>query len=143
MKSSDVIPLSEGEALSLQETVSGIKQVSVTNGVYELNLNLVERLAANGMTDRQIAAYFGMSLAELRTKKQVSDALDRAIETGKAKGIAKVANSLFINATENNQIIAQIFFLKARAGWREADKLPPDEDEEQRVKVYLPDNSRG
>lgn len=139
----DRIPLTEEKALSLHETVSGIKQVSVTQDSYQLNLNLVERLAANGLTDRQIAAFFGMSLVELRRKKQVSDALDNAIETGRSKGIAKVANSLFINATENNQIIAQIFFLKSRAGWREADKLPPDEEEEHRVKVYLPDNSRG
>jgi hypothetical protein len=132
------------EVASLERVAQEVKKIRVGHGprIYELNLDLVEQLAANGLTDQQIAAFFGMSLLELRKKKKVSEMLDRALATGQAKGVAKVANKLFLNATVENNLIAQIFYLKARGGWREADKLPQEDDTAERIKVYLPSNRR-
>ncbi len=132
------------EAQSLERVVAEAKKIKVShnNGTYELNLELVEQLAANGLTDTQIAAFFGMSLTELRKKKKTSDMLDRALATGQAKGVAKVANKLFINATVENNLIAQIFYLKARGGWREADKIQKEDGTGEQIKVYLPSNNR-
>ena len=38
--------------------------------------------------------------------------------------------------------IATLFYLKCRAGWREADKLPKEQEEKDQVQIYLPDNKR-
>jgi len=132
------------EAQPLERVAAEAKKIRIGRGNdrYELNLDLVEQLAANGLTDNQIAAFFGMSLPELRKKKKVSAMLDQALATGLAKGVAKVANKLFINATTENNLIAQIFYLKARGGWREADKLPKEDETGEQIRVYLPSNRR-
>jgi hypothetical protein len=52
----------------------------------------------------------------------------REIDTASAEATAKVAGSLFNNATKQMSVTAQIFWLKARAKWRDND--PPDAKEE-------------
>lgn len=132
------------EPVTVQEVAERVRKVKVRNGsaTYELDLDLVERLAAQGVEPAQIAAIFGMTLDELRRKRRVSDLLERSLAAGKAKGIAKVAGRLFHNAVNNDNVIAQIFWLKSRAGWREADKLPQTDESSNNVVVHLPHNSR-
>ena len=142
MKEDDDID--EDKKLTLANIANEVKKVTVKSGqrTYELNLDLVKQLAASGMEAKQIAAFFGMSIAELRKKRKVSDMLDQAIEVGKARGEARVASKLLSNAIKDNNIIAQIFYLKAKCGWKESDKAQSDDDNKDRVKVYLPDNGR-
>lgn len=135
--------MNDDRPLTLPEVADGVKRVTVQRGNarYELNLDLVEQLAANGLKPDEIASFFGMTLVELKKKREVSKRLDAAIETGKAKGIARIANKLFNNALNDN-IIAQIFYLKTVGKWREADKLPQEDESRDRVVVHLPHNAR-
>lgn len=136
--------------LFLRDIADGIKKVKVKrqkNEVVvesELNLDLVERMAAVGLTFKQIAAFFGMSELELKRRKKASERLDQAIEQGKAKGVAKVANTLFDLAITDKNIIATLFYLKTVGGWREADKIKPSDEDDpaHRVQVNLPHNFR-
>lgn len=76
----------------------------------------VAALSSFGITQVQAAAYIGISTCTLT--KYYRDELDRALVD---KTVA-VANALFRNAVERNNVTAQIFFLKTRAGWREVDR---------------------
>lgn len=130
--------------LTLQDISDGLKIIPVktaTGKIIEINLDIVERLSAQGMRLSEIAPFFGLSTDQLRKQKKINDRLDLAIESGKSKGIANVSNKLMQNAMDGN-IIAQIFYLKCQAGWREADKTPPQESAKDRVTIYLPDNGR-
>lgn len=73
-----------------------------------------ERLAAGGRTEKQIAISLGIHQDTLIKKKKNFPEFLEAIKKGQAKAIVEVENSLFVNATENEQIAAQIFFLKNR-----------------------------
>ncbi len=135
----------KSDNLTLQEISDGTKMIPVKTAsgkIIEINLALVEKLAAQGMKLSEIAPFFGMSTEQLRKQKKINDRLEQAIEQGKSKGIAGVSNKLMQNAMDGN-IIAQIFYLKCQAGWREADKTPQQENTKDRVTIYLPDNGRG
>lgn len=103
-------------------------------------MDLVERMAAQGMTVGQIAALLGVSRSELRNRKAMADQLADAVERGKSIGIGKVSEKLLEQAAGGNTIAA-IFYLKAVAGWREADKRPPEDLDGNSVgvKIYLPE----
>ena len=45
------------------------------------------------------------------------------LDRGAIEAITKVAQSLFRTATEGNNVAAAIFWMKARAGWREKQEL--------------------
>jgi len=45
------------------------------------------------------------------------------IDTGTVEVNAKVAEALFKNATENENVTAQIFWLKTRAHWKAAEEV--------------------
>ncbi len=47
----------------------------------------------------------------------------RELERGSIEATAKVGQSLFRMATEGNSVAAAIFWMKARAGWREKHEL--------------------
>ena len=77
-----------------------------------------EALAAQGLTLDQIALVLGIATGTLCAKKSEIIELDEAIKRGKAKGVATIANALFDKAKEGDNT-AMIFYLKARAGWRD------------------------
>lgn len=108
--------------------------------VLRCDMDLVERMAAQGMTVGQIAALLGVSRSELRNRKAMADQLADAVERGKSIGIGKVSEKLLEQAAGGNTIAA-IFYLKAVAGWREADKRPPEDldGNSAGVKIYLPE----
>lgn len=84
-----------------------------------------ERLAAKGKTEHQIALCLGFSQATLIKKKNTFIEFFEAIKKGQAKAITEVENSLFTNATENENVTAQIFFLKNRNPdcWKDKHEL--------------------
>lgn len=77
-------------------------------------LEKVEALAAQGLTQDQIARSMGISPDTLYERKKDNAEFSEAIKAGQAKGIATITNSLFKAAKAGN-ITAQIFYLKNRA----------------------------
>lgn len=74
---------------------------------------IVDAMAAFGIPQPQIAAVLDIGLSTLQ--KHFRDELDTAY----VKANARVAQSLFDNATKNGNVAAQIFWLKTRARWKE------------------------
>jgi len=79
----------------------------------------VEVLAAQGLSDEQIAAALGINFKTLLRRKQRFEEFRAVMERGKALGIAQVANVLFQKATVDKDVTAMIFFLKCRAKWQD------------------------
>ena len=77
---------------------------------------LVEHHAATGTLHRQIAKLLGLSLNTL--KKHYREELD----LGLARANAVVSGTLF-SAAKNGNIVACIFWMKTRGGWRETAKV--------------------
>jgi len=84
----------------------------------QIDLKEVERLAGLGLTQEQIAVSLGVSPRTLDNRKAESAEFAQAIKKGQASAITEVSNALFQNAMGGN-VTAQIFFLKARAQWKD------------------------
>ena len=81
-----------------------------------ISVEQVERLAAQGLTNEQIYLSLGIGESTFYDRKKNEPEIEEAIKRGKAKGIAKITNALFENASKGN-LGAQCFFLKNQAGW--------------------------
>jgi hypothetical protein len=84
----------------------------------------VESLAAQGLSQEQIALSLGWSADTVgRRKKDTADFAD-ALKRGKAKGIATITNKLFEQAKSGN-LGAIIYYLKCQGGevWNEKNRL--------------------
>lgn len=88
-------------------------------------IDKAEKLASRGLTMEQIAHSIGMGVSTLYDKKVDAPELLEAIKKGRAKGIATIANCLFENAKSGN-VVAQIFYLKCRAKWKEEEAAEAD-----------------
>ena len=88
----------------------------------QIDLEKVEQLAAQGLTEEQICHCLGFTARTLYTHKRENSEISEAIKRGRSKGIAFVSNKLFDQCKDGN-ITAIIFFLKARAGWRDRDAV--------------------
>lgn len=78
----------------------------------------VKMLSAMGIGIDDISRVIGVSAPTLRKH------YEREVELGHIEANAKVAGSLFRQATDPTKpnVTAAIFWLKVRAGWREADR---------------------
>jgi hypothetical protein len=88
-----------------------------STGPDEVSRRRVEALAGYGVSEADIATVLAMELATLR-------GLYRAeLESGHIKANSKVAENLYRKATGDGReaVIAAIFWLKTRAGWRETN----------------------
>jgi len=90
----------------------------ITKPKIHIDLKQVESLAANGLTQEQIAAALGISESTLHKRKQENTDFTAAIKRGKAKGIALVTNKL-MESIKGGNMTGMIFFLKTQAGWKE------------------------
>jgi len=77
----------------------------------------VQVLSGIGVPQEQIALIIGVDAKTLR--KACRDDLDR----GMAEANTKVAQTLFAMATRGDNTAATIFWMKARAGWREKHEV--------------------
>lgn len=77
----------------------------------------VKVLSGFGVPQDAIAAYIEIDPKTMRKHFRVE--LDR----GSLEAMAKVAQSLFNMATSGDNVAAAIFWMKARAGWREKNSL--------------------
>ena len=75
----------------------------------------VVALATFGTDQESIAVYMDMDPKTLRKHYR------RELDISKIKANMTVAKSLFRNATENENVSAQIFWLKTQARWKEPE----------------------
>ena len=80
---------------------------------------LVRAFAGFGVPQEDIARHIGCEPKTLR--RHFREELDR----GSLEATAKVAQSLFQMATTGKNVAAAIFWMKARAGWREKSPFEP------------------
>ena len=93
----------------------------ITKPKIQIDLKQVESLAANGLTQEQIASALGISeTTTLHQRKRDSADFAAAIKRGKAKGIALVTNKL-MESIKGGNMTGMIFFLKTQAGWKETN----------------------
>lgn len=84
----------------------------------------VEVLAAQGLTNEQIAIVLGCHLSTLQDKKVQYKEFSDAIKRGKDKGIATITNALF-NKAKGGDNVSMIFYLKNRdsPNWNDKSNL--------------------
>lgn len=104
----------------MKQSNRGRKPFKVTNDVLET----VRKLAAQGCYERDIAACIGVSPSYLPELKRKHPNIAEAIEIGTSFGIAKVTGKL-MEAIEERNMTAIIWYLKAKAGWRESGNSEP------------------
>lgn len=87
-------------------------------------LSEVEKLAAQGLTKEQIARCLGMSECTLYSKQNRFPEFLKAMEDGRAKGVAVISNALFGSAKEGH-FPAQRYYLQNRApeAWRDSSDI--------------------
>ena len=94
----------------------------------EIDSQQVETLAAQGLTNEQIAAALGISRTTLQSRKRENEQFEQALIRGRARGIAVVTNRFFeiIQAKDNEgqyvydadtRLNAMKFFMERRGGW--------------------------
>ncbi|HHF7111073.1 TPA: LuxR C-terminal-related transcriptional regulator [Haemophilus influenzae] len=98
----------------------------------EIDLSMVESLAAQGLTNQQIADSLGISERTLQNRKKDNAEFAEAIKKGKAKGIAVVTNALMKKIKAGN-VAAMIFFLKTQGGWKENNQLEIEMKKEKKL----------
>ncbi len=99
--------------------------------------NDIEQLSARGLTQDQMADYFGVHLSTFEQSLRRNDNLRDAFRRGKSKQIALVSGEL-IKQIKEGSTAATIFFLKTQAKWKEtsADQkhVIVTKNEEEKVK---------
>ncbi|HHF3743728.1 TPA: LuxR C-terminal-related transcriptional regulator [Haemophilus influenzae] len=98
----------------------------------EIDLSMVESLAAQGLTNQQIADSLGISERTLQNRKKDNAEFAEAIKKGKAKGIEVVTNALMKKIKSGN-VTAMIFFLKTQGGWKENNQLEIEMKKEKKL----------
>lgn len=95
----------------------------------------VEGLAAYGIAVADIA------LILRTTERELHDAFADELETGAARANSRVAENLYRRATGESReaVTAAIFWLKARAGWRDSAVRSTDDAPAVRYVVRCPE----
>ena len=88
----------------------------------DLNPEKVRRLAAQGLSQKQIAKAMGVSWNTLSRNRKRSKDFNAAYEQGVAEGLSSVTNSLYEQALGGNTT-ASIFFHKNREENRRRDRV--------------------
>lgn len=122
-----------------QKTSKKDKKLPIKRGrrVISFNTEELEKLkhfAGLGLNQSELASVMGISESTLRRRKKDSDLFERYMREGQTKAVTDVANALYVNATQENNIQAQIFFLKNRA-----DHLWKDKQETVHATINLND----
>lgn len=94
----------------------------------------VEALAANGLSQKQIAAYWGVNEKTIIARKRDHQQFSEYLERGRAKGTAKMGSALFKSGLDG-KVDAQKFYLMHVAGWR--DKQDHVIEQEQKAPLTV------
>jgi len=93
----------------------------------------VKALVSFGNTREQISTYLNIDM------KTLAKYYKRELETAAIHANAQVARGLFNKAVMQDDLSAQIFWLKTRARWREKDVIEELEWENDKIKRELED----
>lgn len=100
---------------------TGRKGIEITDDL----LKKAEALAAQGLTNQEIAYCIGMGESTLYEKAKRYPELMESIEVGRAKGVQIIANAVF-NKAKAGHFPAQKFFLERRGDWHQKSELEVD-----------------
>ena len=108
----------------------------------KMNVEGLSTMASQGMTRKQCADLYGITPQRFNQILGKEPDLLAALDSGLAQGIQVATKALMDRIAEGN-VIATLFFLKARAGWIEEqyvkDKTATNAP---KVQIFLPDNGR-
>ena len=94
----------------------------ITKPKIQLDVDKIRQLAAEGRSQRQIAALLGVCEDTLTARKQDTPAVAEALRDGYAESIVKVEDTLFKMATSGTCVAATIYWLKCRCPERWNDR---------------------
>lgn len=94
----------------------------VTKKPKDINLELVMKCAALGMTQAETASYVGLCAVSFYSRMAKDPALQEAWEMGKSQGVFKAASALS-EMVEEKVPQAVFFFLKCKGGWSEKNEV--------------------
>ena len=100
----------------------------------------VEGLAAH-LTTEQIANYFGIDRSTFYEIRKRQPEVCQQYKKGRARLIEEIASSLIRNAIAGDTA-AMIFYLKAKAGWRETQSIEtkditPEKKQLPQINIYV------
>ena len=102
--------------------------------ITEEMIKKAESLSASGLTKEEIADCLDMAAGTLYEKQKQYPEFAEAIKRGRSKGIGMMANNL-VKLAKGGNAAANIFWLKARAKWKEGDE--DNEDSLKRINHTL------
>ena len=88
----------------------GRKRIKFT----EDDLLKIEQASGMGLTNEQLASVLGCSLSTVRRNRKNNELFEHHVRRGRANSLKEVSNALYNNAIYENNVQAQIFFLKNR-----------------------------
>ena len=94
----------------------------VTSKPKDIDLEIVMKCAALGMTQAETASYVGLCRASFYSRMTKDPALQEAWEMGKSQGVFKAASALS-EMVEEKVPQAVFFFLKCKGGWSEKNEV--------------------
>jgi hypothetical protein len=101
-----------------------------------LNIDLakLERLASQGLSQKQIAKNLGISEDTFHTRKRQFVAFSDAFKKGRAKFIDTLTTA-YVDLIKEGNVAAIIHGTKVHLGWRENQPLVPIDNREQNIQV--------
>ena len=78
------------------------------------DLAKIEEASGRGLNNQQLADFLEISLSSVRRNRKNNELFEHHIRQGRAKAIKDVSSALYNNAVYENNVQAQIFFLKNR-----------------------------
>ncbi len=94
----------------------------VTKKPKDIDLEIVMKCAALGMTQAETASYVGLCASSFYSRMTKDPALQEAWEMGKSQGVFKAASALS-EMVEEKVPQAVFFFLKCKGGWSEKNEV--------------------
>lgn len=94
----------------------------VTSKPKDIDLEIVMKCAALGMTQAETASYVGLCRASFYSRMTKDPALQEAWEMGKSQGVFKAA-SVLSEMVQDKVPQAVFFFLKCKGGWSEKNEV--------------------
>ena len=94
------------------------------NVALRIDLKDVYKMGKKGFSIQQVADFFGYSWSYFRDvilKKRPD--VERALRRGRLDRLSEVSDALYSSATEDHNVTAQIFWLKAQGGWSDKQEV--------------------
>jgi len=99
---------------SIMEQKTPKKRGRKTIKFTEDDLLKIEQASGMGLTNEQLASVLGCSLSTVRRNRKNNELFEHHVRKGRANSLKEVSNALYNNAIYENNVQAQIFFLKNR-----------------------------